>query len=57
MLLAKLAEVQRKRDPQHIHKSIVDYLGLLQDLSEYPEQALWRAATDGAKLVNDAQKA
>lgn len=34
MLLAKLATVKAKRDPQHINQSLADYLQLLQDMSE-----------------------
>lgn len=33
MLLAKLATVKSKRDPQHINASLADYLQLLDDLS------------------------
>lgn len=40
MLLAKLATVRRKREPQHINQSIADYLGLLQDLSEGKNPAI-----------------
>ncbi|MDD0814269.1 DnaB-like helicase C-terminal domain-containing protein [Curvibacter sp. HBC28] len=34
MLLAKMATVKSRRDPQHIDASIAEYLALLQDLSE-----------------------
>lgn len=34
MLLAKLATVKSKREPQHINASLADYLALLTDLSE-----------------------
>ena len=40
MLLAKLATVKSKRDPQHITESLVNYLGLLQDLSEGKNPAI-----------------
>ncbi len=40
MLLAKLATVRRKREPQHINQSLSDYLGLLQDLSEGKNPAI-----------------
>jgi replicative DNA helicase len=40
MLLAKLATVRRKREPQHINESLADYLGLLTDLSEGKNPAI-----------------
>lgn len=40
MLLAKLATVRRKREPQHIHESLAAYLELLQDLSEGKNPAI-----------------
>lgn len=40
MMLAKLATVRRRRDPQHIMQSIPGYLALLQDLSEGKNPAI-----------------
>lgn len=40
MLLAKLATVKSKRDPQHINASLADYLTLLTDLSEGKNPAI-----------------
>lgn len=40
MLLAKLATVKGKRDPQHINESLADYLALLSDLSEGKNPAI-----------------
>lgn len=40
MLLAKLATVKNKRDPQHINQSLSDYLSLLTDLSEGKNPAI-----------------
>lgn len=40
MLLAKLATVKTKREPQHIHQSLSDYLTLLDDLSQGKNPAI-----------------
>lgn len=40
MLLARLATVRAKREPQHITESLAAYLGLLQDLSEGKNPAI-----------------
>lgn len=40
MLLAKLATVKSKREPQHIHQSLADYLSLLEDLSQGKNPAI-----------------
>lgn len=40
MLLAKLATVKARRDPQHINQSLADYLQLLQDMSEGKNPAI-----------------
>jgi replicative DNA helicase len=40
MLLAKLAVVRRRHEPQHITSSLADYLGLLQELSEGKNPAM-----------------
>ena len=40
MILAKLATVKNKRDPQHINQSLADYLILLTDLSEGKNPAI-----------------
>jgi replicative DNA helicase len=40
MLLAKLATVKTKREPQHISQSLADYLTLLDDLSQGKNPAI-----------------
>lgn len=40
MMLAKLATVKAKRDPQHINQSLANYLQLLQDMSEGKNPAI-----------------
>lgn len=40
MMLAKLATVKAKRDPQHINESLANYLQLLQDMSEGKNPAI-----------------
>jgi len=40
MILAKLATVKNKRDPQHINQSLAEYLTLLTDLSEGKNPAI-----------------
>lgn len=40
MLLAKLATVKSKREPQHINQSLAEYLTLLQDLSDGKNPAI-----------------
>jgi replicative DNA helicase len=52
MALAKLATVRRKREPQHIHESIADYLGLLQDLSEGKNPAIPTGIAGLDRLLN-----
>lgn len=52
MLLAKLAMVRRKREPQHINQSITGYLGLLQELSEGKNQAIPTGIVGLDRLLN-----
>lgn len=52
MMLAKLATVKSKREPQHISQSLVDYLGLLQDLSEGKNPALATGIDGLDRLLN-----
>jgi replicative DNA helicase len=52
MLLAKLATVRRKREPQHINQSIADYLGLLTDLSEGKNPAIPTGIVGLDRLLN-----
>ncbi len=52
MLLAKLATVRRKREPQHINQSIADYLGLLQALSEGKNPAIPTGLHSLDRLMN-----
>jgi replicative DNA helicase len=40
MRFAKLAAVRARREPQHIHQSLADYLQLLQELSEGKNPAI-----------------
>ena len=40
MMLAKLATAKSKREPQHINESLVDYLALLNDLSDGKNPAI-----------------
>jgi len=52
MLLAKLATVRRKREPQHIHESLAAYLELLQDLSEGKNPAIPTGIAGLDRLLN-----
>lgn len=52
MLLAKLAEVKAKREPQHINQSLAEYLALLQDLSEGKNPALSTGIAGLDRLLN-----
>jgi replicative DNA helicase len=52
MLLAKLATVRAKREPQHINQSLADYLQLLQDLSEGKNPAIPTGIGGLDKLLN-----
>jgi replicative DNA helicase len=52
MLLAKLAMVKSKREPQHINQSLADYLGQLQDLSEGKNPAIPSGIAGLDRLLN-----
>lgn len=52
MLLAKLATVKTKREPQHINASLSDYLALLNDLSEGKNPAIRTGIAGFDRLLN-----
>jgi replicative DNA helicase len=52
MLLAKLAIVTHRRDPQHIDQSLSEYLGHLQDLSEGKNPAIPTGIVGLDRLLN-----
>ena len=52
MLLAKLATVKSKREPQHINQSLSDYLALLQDLSEGKNPAISTGINGLDRILN-----
>jgi replicative DNA helicase len=52
MLLAKLATVKSKREPQHINESLRDYLQLLTDLSEGKNPAMATGIVGLDRLLN-----
>ena len=52
MLLAKLATVKSKRDPQHINQSLSDYLSLLDDLSEGKNPAISTGISGLDRILN-----
>jgi replicative DNA helicase len=52
MLLAKLATVKSKREPQHITQSLADYLQLLQDLSEGKNPAIPTGISGLDRILN-----
>jgi len=52
MRLAKLATVRARREPQHINASLVDYLALLQDLSEGKNPAIPTGISGLDRLLN-----
>lgn len=52
MLLAKLATVKSRREPQHINASLADYLSLLTDLSEGKNPAIPTGITGFDRLLN-----
>ena len=52
MLLAKLATVKNKRDPQHINQSLAEYLTLLTDLSEGKNPAISTGLTGLDRILN-----
>lgn len=52
MLLAKLATVKAKRDPQHINQSLADYLQLLQDMSEGKNPAISTGISGLDRILN-----
>lgn len=52
MMLAKLATVKSKREPQHIHASLEMYMGLLADLSEGKNPAFATGLGGFDRLLN-----
>ena len=52
MLLAKVATVKNRRDPQHVNQSLADYLQLLQDLSEGKNPSIPTGIGGLDKLLN-----
>lgn len=52
MLLAKLATVRKRREPQHINESLAAYLQLLQDLSEGKNPALRTGIAGLDRILN-----
>lgn len=54
MMLAKLATVKAKREPQHIAESLTHYLGLLQDLSDGKNPAIRTGIGGLDKILNGA---
>jgi replicative DNA helicase len=52
MRFAKLATVRAKREPQHITASLVDYLALLQDLSDGKNPAIPTGISGLDRLMN-----
>jgi len=52
MILAKLATVKSRRDPQHINQSLADYLTLLTDLSEGKNPAIPTGLSGLDRLLN-----
>lgn len=52
MLLAKLATVHSRKDPQHIHQSLAEYLKLLQDLSDGKNPALGTGIAGLDRILN-----
>lgn len=56
MMLAKLATVKAKRDPQYIHESLEKYIALLQDLSEGKNPAIATGIGGLDKLLNGGMR-
>lgn len=56
MLLAKLATVKAKRDPQFIHESLEQYIALLQDLADGKNPALATGIGGLDKLLNGGMR-
>ncbi|CAN7244277.1 AAA family ATPase [Variovorax sp. LjRoot175] len=52
MMLAKLATAKSKREPQHISESLIDYLALLNDLSEGKNPAIPTGIDGLDRLLN-----
>jgi replicative DNA helicase len=52
MILAKLATVKTKRDPQHINQSLADYLSLLTDLSDGKNPAIPTGISGLDRILN-----
>lgn len=56
MMLAKLATVKGRRDPQFIHESLTKYLDLLQDLSDGKNPAIRTGIGGLDKLLNGGMR-
>lgn len=56
MLLAALATVKSRREPQHINESLANYLQLLQDLSEGKNPAISTGIGGLDKILNGGQR-
>lgn len=56
MILAKLATVKNKRDPQHINDSLAQYLALLEDLSEGKNPAISTGISGLDRLLNGGMR-
>ena len=56
MILAKLATVKNKRDPQHINESLAQYLALLDDLSEGRNPAISTGISGLDRILNGGMR-
>jgi replicative DNA helicase len=56
MILAKLATVKNKRDPQHINESLAQYLALLEDLSEGKNPAISTGISGLDRILNGGMR-
>ena len=56
MILAKLATVKSKREPQHINQSLSDYLKLLQNLSEGKNPAIPTGIAGLDRILNGGMR-
>lgn len=56
MILAKLATVKSKRDPQHINQSLAQYLSLLTDLSEGKNPAISTGISGLDRILNGGMR-
>ena len=56
MILAKLATVKSKREPQHINQSLAQYLSLLTDLSEGKNPAISTGISGLDRILNGGMR-